>query len=101
MPASRPKRKRLIIIIIILGNLILTIFNSDLDDVLKETLLARLCRAMPLMKIDENNWTVDDHDVYDQIETIATMFDNSTVPSESAISKASDDLETALTAAGL
>lgn len=101
MPASRPRRVRIAALLIILCGRTVIQLNNSIDGSTDEILDAQICRAMPLMAIADNALTAAQIAVWDDIDDLATMFDNNASPDDKDLSDASSNLESALGTAGL
>lgn len=60
MPASRPKRRKLAAILLLLGGRAIEQMDLGNDGTVFETLLNQMAFLKPQMAVDENNWSPDE-----------------------------------------
>lgn len=100
MPASRPRRIRLIIILVILGNIVQGKLDDGHDGTIQESVFAQLCRSYALMKIDDANLNTAQAAVWTDIDSLATAYTDAT-PTDAWLTTFSSTFAGHLTAAGL
>lgn len=70
MPASRPKRKKLIVILLLIGGRASDQLDLNNDGTVYEVLLNQLAALKPQMAIDEVGWSQEQMDVWTKVEEI-------------------------------
>lgn len=100
MPASRPRRIRVIIIVIIIGQATQNKLTDGIDGSIHEVIFAQLCRAMPIFAIADIGLNSAQAKVWTDIDNLATMFDNGT-PTDAQLTTFSGTFGTDLSSAGL
>lgn len=77
MSVSLPKKKRIVIILVILSSRVQEAYDNDTQDGIAETILFQLGRATPTFLTNENTWSARDADIWDAVDAIVNYFDAS------------------------
>ena len=73
MPDSPPRRKRLIIIFIIIGDRVSNLLDKDIVGSSEEICFAYLCRAWAMFETAEEDWTATYNNLYAFIDDIGDV----------------------------